>query len=141
MTAGRPTDYTPEMADKICSLVASSSEGLKKICAQNSDIPVDSTIYLWLANHKEFSRKYRDAKEAQGLCYSEKVMDLLWEVDERNEAIAKAKLILDGAKWHLSKLAPKQFGDKKEKENPQENTAKIVAEALAPLIKKHERDY
>lgn len=136
---GRPTIYNEELAQRICDLTASSSRGLKILCNEHDDLPVDSVVYQWLAKYPGFSSKYREAKEQQGLCYSEKVMETIWNVDERTEAIAKAKLILDASKWHLSKLAPKTFGDRKEEDKV--DTTKAVIEALAPLIKKHEKDY
>jgi hypothetical protein len=140
---GRPTDYTPELAGKICELIASSPDGLTVLCKVRDDLPNESTVYQWLAKYDDFSKSYREAKEAQGLCYSEKVMKTVWDVDERPEAIAKAKLILDASKWHLSKLAPKTFGDKPPEQTSSATSAQVeeIAKAVKELNKKHERDY
>ena len=64
--------------------------------------------------YPEFRLKYLEAKEAQALWISEKIMDDAYNVEERNEAIAKQNLVFRVGQWHLAKLAPKQFGDKKE---------------------------
>lgn len=111
---GRPSLYTEELAARICYLIATNAHSVKIIASKFKDIPDDTTIYSWLAKYPEFSRQYLEAKEIQAHIYSDTVMDYIWDVDERPEAIAKANAILNGAKWHLSKLAPKQFGDKKE---------------------------
>lgn len=111
---GRPTDYSPELAARICDLIVTHPISIKRLCAKYDDLPADFTVYNWISKYPEFSRQYLEAKETQAHVYSDTVMDYLWNVDERPEAVAKANAILNGAKWHLSKLAPKQFGDKKE---------------------------
>jgi hypothetical protein len=114
MTAGRPTLYSDELASRICNLIAIHPISLKRICDKYDDLPNDSTIYSWLFTNEKFSSQYLAAKESQAHVYSDWVMDYVANVDERTEAVAKANSIVNAAKWHLSKLAPKQFGDKKE---------------------------
>jgi hypothetical protein len=111
---GRPTDYTKEMAEKILDLTATTSLSVRQMSEQYPDLPGECTIFRWMRKYPEFRQDYLEAKELQGLLYSDMVMHHLWNVDERTEAISKMNLVLAGAKWHLSKLAPKQFGDKKE---------------------------
>ncbi len=111
---GRPSDYSPEMAERICRYIASNPIGLKKICALYDDVPHDSTIKEWVGKHSEFRAQYLEAKEAQALL----IADALWEEVESIAPITE-EINLFNAKfrfhqWHLSKLAPKQFGDKKE---------------------------
>jgi hypothetical protein len=113
MPAGRPTDYTPELASRICDLIAIHPISVKRIVAQYGDLPDDSNIYRWLARYPEFRSQYLEAKETQALA----VTDELW--DELSFGLNKEELDVFDRKfrfqqWHLSKLAPKQFGDKKE---------------------------
>ena len=110
---GRPTDYTPELADHICAMLACGTTPLHRLAKQNDTFPAETNIYKWMWKYPEFRQKYLDAKEAQAILIADEIMQCLWDTDERTEAIAKMNLVLNGAKWHLSKLAPKQFGDKK----------------------------
>ena len=58
---GRPTDYSQELADNICSQL---SEGisLRTICLAD-DMPDKSTVFTWLRINKEFRDQYARAKE------------------------------------------------------------------------------
>jgi len=111
---GRPSDYTPELASKICALISTHPIGLKKICDKYDDIPSHQTIKTWRREKPEFHAQYLIAKEEQALSYVEELSDYIDDVDERSEAIAKAMLRFRYYQWQLSKLAPKQFGEKKE---------------------------
>lgn len=116
MPAGRPTDYTPELATHICDLIATHPISVKRISSKYDEIPSDQTIFAWLARYPEFSRQYLEAKEKQALC----VTDALW--DELELIQEKEQLDIYDRKfrfhqWHLSKLAPKQFGDKNKNDN------------------------
>lgn len=110
---GRPTDYTPEKAREICAIVADNPMGLRRLCAAFPELPAANTIKLWRRTHPEFMAQYLLAKEEQALSYAEELADCVDEIDERQEAIAKATLRWRVHQWHLSKLAPKLFGDKK----------------------------
>jgi hypothetical protein len=114
MPKGRPTDYTPEAAKRFCDYVASNPLSMKDICAKYDDIPHSTTISEWLAKWPDFRSQYLEAKEIQALLIADNVWEKVNDVDERPEAIAKVNLQFKFHQWHLSKLAPKQFGDKKE---------------------------
>lgn len=115
MVMGRPTDYSIEKADYICDVIATSMECMQDICDRDENFPSnETTVYAWMRKYDDFKQKYLEARELQGILYSNKVMKVIWECPETNESVAKANLILRGSQWHLSKLAPKQFGDKKQ---------------------------
>ncbi len=128
---GRPTDYTPELAERICDVTATTIKSVYDICKSNNDFPDECTVFRWMRKYPKFRQDYLEAKELQGLLYSDKVMRTIWDCDEVNESIAKANLILRGAQWHLSKLAPKQFGDKTTTESKIEVT--VHEDALKDL--------
>lgn len=111
---GRPTDYTPELAERICALVAAEPHGLKKICAKYDWMPDHQTVKNWRKKYPQFLAQYLEAKELQAL----EIVDNLWDELEMGcdttEQIAMLNLKFRFHQWHLSKLAPKQFGDKKE---------------------------
>lgn len=111
---GRPTDYTPELAARICHYIATNPISVKKICAKFDDIPTQDTIYTWLAKYQDFSGQYLVAKEAQALIVADELWDKVEAMPAVTEEMGKFDREFRYHQWHLSKLAPKQFGDKKE---------------------------
>lgn len=55
---GRPTGYEPAIVVALCLAIATSSEGLRRICTRNKRFPSTTTIYRWLAEHDEFRARY-----------------------------------------------------------------------------------
>lgn len=121
---GRPTLYNKEIAEKICIAVATSTDGLTKICERNPDFPNRDTVYEWRHKHKEFSDNYANAKRTQAELFAEEIAEIS---DESNrdyyededgkikfnaEHVQRAKLRVDTRKWIACKLLPKVYGDK-----------------------------
>ena len=121
---GRPTLYTPELASRVCHLIATNPIGLKRICAQNADIPSHETIASWKVIYSEFFGQYLAAKDSQATNIVESLWDEMEHGASTTEEIAMLNLKFRFHQWHLSKLAPKQFGDKSENKN--EGTINIV---------------
>jgi len=123
---GQPTMYNEEIADKICSLIATSSKGLPQICREDDSLPAVSTIRLWISKHPEFLDKYLSAKQLQAHWYTEETLEIAKEQhcyfdsdgQERMDPgfVAWQKLNINTRQWHASKLAPKVYGDKTQTE-------------------------
>lgn len=111
---GRPTDYTPDAAKRLCELIATTPKSIRNICDQNEDMPSTAGVFRWMHKFPEFREQYLVAKETQGVLLTETMLATAYDCAENNEAIAKQNLVFRVLQWHLSKLAPKQFGDKKE---------------------------
>lgn len=111
---GRPTDYTPELAAKFCGYVATNALSLNKICAKFSELPHRTTISEWLAKYPEFRSQYLEAKENQALIVCDELWDEILECPPISEELSKFDKHFRYQQWHLSKLAPKQFGEKKQ---------------------------
>jgi hypothetical protein len=60
----RLSEYTEEMADKICALVEGGSN-LTKI-GQMDDMPCRDTIYKWKRENEAFGNNYTRARQCQG---------------------------------------------------------------------------
>jgi hypothetical protein len=119
---GRPSDYTPEMAAKICDRLV---EGLsvREVC-KAENMPAPSTVFLWLTKHTEFSEQYARALEARAEAMADDLLVIAddgvndWvKTQEGGEAyngdhVQRSKLRVDARKWLLSKMAPKKYGDK-----------------------------
>lgn len=130
MPAGRPTIYTQEIADKLCSLLA-DGQSMRKAC-ESDGMPCKATIFMWLRTNEEFLDQYTQAKEEAAESYADDINDIANEIgspvfDEEGNlvyvdgkplmqvdmvAINHAKLKIDTLKWSASKLKPKRYGDK-----------------------------
>lgn len=131
--AGRPTTYTEETANKICERIALGDP--LRVISEMDDMPVLSTIFLWLTKHKEFSDKYDRAKEEQGELFADQITEIADEKPERMSNAQGSKVIdpgwvslqrlrIDSRKWTASKLRPKKYGDRMVIEDDR-NLAKI----------------
>ncbi len=129
MPAGRPSDYTQELADHICERLA-LGESMRSI-ARDDSMPAMSTLFKWLRLHKEFAEQYARAKEESADALFEELLDIADDGrndymerldDEGNsvgyqfngEHVQRSKLRVDARKWALSKLKPKKYGDRLE---------------------------
>jgi len=124
---GRPTTYSPELAEYVCKMIATHSYGLKKLTRMYEEFPSQSTIYAWLYDHKEFSGQYFEARRLQAAVLADSMLDVpdeipTYEDEKGNERIdsgmlGKAKLEYEIRKWHAAKMAPRMFGDKQQTES------------------------
>lgn len=103
---GRPTDYTPELAQQICELITEGGT-LNKIC-RKKNMPVRSTMYRWLLEHGDFSDMYARACEIRREIKFESLEDMI----NQEKDPQKARLKLDAFKWQLSKEEPRKYGDR-----------------------------
>lgn len=122
MPAGRPTIYTSELGDKICSRIAEGETVLS--ISRDPEMPHSSTIYDWAYSNEEFSDKYAKARERQAEHYFDEIVEIADEKhndvsydDEGNarpngEVVNRSRLRVDTRKWYLSKVLPKKFADK-----------------------------
>jgi hypothetical protein len=126
MTRGRPSSYSPEVADRICARLA-AGESLRAIC-RDDDMPAAPTVLGWRETQAGFSERYASARETGCLCLADELLEIA--DDGRNDWMAaqddeggpgyrlngehttRTRLRLDTRKWLLSKMLPKQFGDK-----------------------------
>ncbi|HEV2917607.1 MAG TPA: hypothetical protein VGW78_07740 [Candidatus Babeliales bacterium] len=120
---GRPTKYTPELAEEIADALACSSQGLRTLCSENPHWPDRRNIYRWLKRHDEFRKLYTQAKITQ----IDSLVDDILEIannsendtyyDEEGNAkcnvewVNRCRLRIDVYKWLAAKLVPRIFGD------------------------------
>ena len=79
---GRPSKYTPELAQHICHLIATCHYGLEKICKLNPDLPEASTIRNWVHIIDGFSLDYEAAKAKQAHLLFDGAIEELEELAE-----------------------------------------------------------
>lgn len=112
-------DYSQELADAICELVASGNS-IRTICSAEN-MPAMSSIFKWLRMHSIFAEQYARAKEAQVDAMGEELLDIADDTSNdvsgelgmpNGVAVQRAKLRTDTRKWLMGKLQPKKYGDK-----------------------------
>lgn len=107
---GRPSDYLPEVAADICSLLA-EGESLRKVC-DRPGMPSKASVFRWLAEHQEFRDQYAKATDTRADAIFEEMFDIADTVAEEAAAVGKARLRIDTRKWALARMNPKKYGDK-----------------------------
>jgi len=105
MPAGRPTDYTQELAETICTWVA-EGKSLRSYCKQDNT-PALSTVCLWIVTHDEFSEHYRRAREAAGYAHADNIVDIVQQIADQSLEPNAARVMMDGLKWSAERMAPK----------------------------------
>lgn len=104
----RPTDYTPEKAAEICVSIG-EGRSLKGICV-SEDMPAQSTVYLWLTRHPEFSEMYAHAREEQAETLADEIVGIADAAGP--DDVNAARLRVDARKWVAAKLKPRKYGEK-----------------------------
>lgn len=153
---GRPTKYSPEMAEKICRAVATTTDGLKTMCNKRPDLPNADTVREWRYLYPEFSGKYAQAKMIQADLLAEDCIDIADDSsndikinDEgyetfNGEFAARSRIRIDTRKWMASKLLPKQYGGDKELQDEKDKNEKLkeeIRQLRSELDAQNKRDY
>jgi hypothetical protein len=122
MALGRPSKFTPEIAEKIYTLISTTSMSLRAIALMD-DMPSLSTICKWLKEDVNFSQQYARAKEMQADILASEIIEIADDASKdiisgengdygNSAAVNRSRLQVDARKWAASKLAPKKYGDK-----------------------------
>lgn len=139
----RPTEYNQEVVSAICERLA-DGESLRAICAEDG-MPGKSTVFQWLAAHKEFADQYTRARETQADTLFDEILSIA--DDGRNDTyqaengeatnhdvIARSRLRVDARKWMAGKLRPKVYGDKVQTELSGPDGGAVRFEAIERVI-------
>ena len=110
----RLSEYTEEMADKICDLVAGGSN-LTKI-GQMDDMPCRDTIYKWKRVNEAFADNYTRARDTRADARADRIDGIIDKVESDELPPDRARVMIDAIKWMAGKEAPKRYGDKVEVE-------------------------
>lgn len=135
---GRPLEYTKQMGDFICELVATHSIGLPTLCKMYPEIPADKTIQRWRNRVDEFRLNYACAKLKQADLLAEECLEIA--DNSTSESFCADRLRIDTRKWLASKLLPKQYGDRVVLEQKTEENEQLKAELIALRAKLDEEN-
>lgn len=101
-------DWTPELKQEIVQRIT-SGESIRSIFA-SKHLPARSTFYVEQANHEEFRTAIARARLIGA---AKEFDDFIALADEANETNANAiKVRLWARTWALSRLNPREYGDK-----------------------------
>ena len=111
MTAGRPSDYSDEIAQEVLALI-SEGYSLRKACIEIGK-PL-KTVWSWMQKNEEFRNHYVRAKEESGDADQDKLDEIAERVLTGELDPQAARVAADIIKWSASKKKPKKYGDRVE---------------------------
>lgn len=98
---GRPTDYTKEIGQEICSQILEGNSLLKIVDAPG--MPTYRTVMNWVLKHEDFFQSYSRAREQQTDALLDKGLAALDDAEGKDDTLAAARRV-----EVLIKLAEKQ---------------------------------
>ncbi len=104
--------FSSESADTVCEAIASSTMGLRSLCAHREDLPPWQTVMGWLSRYPNFQEQYARAKQRQMELIAEDILEICDAPADDSTQVQRAKLQVETRKWLMSKLAPKKYGDR-----------------------------
>ncbi len=93
-------------------------------------MPAKSTVFLWMAQHKDFSDQYARAQQDRVVSWSEEIIEI---ADDPKADTNRARLRVDTRKWLMSKMDPKKYGDRQEHRHTGANGGPIQTVDLTKL--------
>jgi len=149
MGRGRPSSYTPALAETICEKIASGIS-LKDVC-KTEGFPDEKTVRIWALTREDFRPMYIRAREERAERWADEIVEIADHARndymERefgkvvdHEHINRSRLRIDTRKWLMSRILPGKYGDKIElagnRDNPLviETTPRDMSKALGLII-------
>jgi hypothetical protein len=109
--AGRPTDYSEEVAARIC-LELMNGRALCEI-TQADDMPAQSTVYKWLLRHPEFVEMYNAGRRFQAETMADRAVVMACRGASAITDPQAAAVQLNAIKWAAGRLDPRKYGESK----------------------------
>jgi hypothetical protein len=81
MPGGRPSTYTPELAQRVCDIFASAHSALRPVFDADPELPHLSTVYRWEEAHPEFREALQRARACRANVMAETALAI---ADERD---------------------------------------------------------
>lgn len=109
---GRPTTYTQEQADEICTWIA-RGKSLSSYCKEH-DISGMEQVYRWLRTRSDFRERYAQAHEDRADTMADEMLEMADQRGLSLEDTQMAKLSVETRKWIASKLRPSKYGERQD---------------------------
>jgi len=108
---GRPTEYNPEIAQRICDLICTSTKSIRRLCDENEDLPHATTVWRWVGQFPDFCDQYVQAKKAQQEIIADECIDIADASSTKEHAIIN-RVRIEARQWNIERLAPKRDLDR-----------------------------
>lgn len=154
MVMGRPTIYSEELAEFICTKIAMHHESVKTICHMYDEMPDETTIYEWMYKRPEFSQRFLNARKQRAHTlfeYSRDLSDSIHEYEGIDKdgflhvdsgLVACYKMRVANLHKHAEKFNPEYYGNKEKSEEKMSiETNRILSESLEALVKAKEKPF
>lgn len=152
---GRPSNYTPELGQRICAMVATHPIGYDHIQKMYPDLPLKGVVTAYRKRFPAFNAEYLAAKSFQSEIMVEEIDEMIpseikYYIDDKgNERIdaPSASLAIarvNNRKWTAARLAPRVYGDAKRVEDLEgQNSAltKELIELRKQMDEKNKKDF
>jgi len=113
--------YSPRLFADLCARIADGAT-LPQACRAEG-VTACSIVFRWMGKYPKAAEMYARAREARAELHAEEIIAISddssndWmQIEGKNvidhEHIQRSKLRVDTRRWLLSKLVPKQYGDK-----------------------------
>jgi hypothetical protein len=106
----RPTDYTPELAARLCERISEIGSLHGALTGEGSeDLPAERTVYRWLVKHEEFRQAYTRTREIADEPMAEEMLRL---ANDDSVPADQKRIMVDVMKWQLARRSAKKWGDR-----------------------------
>ena len=122
---GRPSSYTDQLAEAICTRIA-CGEPLRNIVKDDA-MPPMSVVFRWLSKREDFAEMYTRAKQESADTLAD---DLLAISDDPTLDPNDKRVRIDTRKWIAAKLKPRKYGDRLEIDQQVNHVTISLAQAL-----------
>lgn len=146
-TRGRPTVYTPEIAEEILGRL-SEGEPLKTIC-RDAHMPAGSTVRLWALQDREgFFAPYARARELCAHTWVDEIIEISddgtndWMKRQKGDAepewslngehVQRSRLRVDSRKFLAAQILPTVYGKSKPEDGGESGANDIVISGGLP---------
>lgn len=145
---GRPTIYNATLVAEICDTIASHPNGLAKLCNEREHWPAPANIFIWLRKYPEFREQYARAKIDQVDASINLMQEMMDEPHKYQDEFGNVRIDVsmlrvkyDAIKWQASKLQPKQYGDIKQHEDPNNELHDDAIRRKEELDEKNKKEF
>jgi len=124
---GRPTKFSPELAERICDAIATNGKGLDWVCENTAGFPSARTVSRWQAADEVFCREVTRAGARRADILFDECLDIAddatgdpvrgdngKETQHATEQVARSKLRVDTRLRMIAMLNRKKYGEKLE---------------------------
>jgi hypothetical protein len=129
---GRKLSEMEPLADAICEGLA-KGRSLKSVCSAPG-MPALRSIFQWLREDSAFRDAYDRAREQQARAFADELSELADQASGLDAAGVNAmRLRVDTRKWIVSKMLPKEYGDRVDVLHAGGISVSAVSKALATV--------